>query len=252
MESEIRNFVIGLKNFAFSIASLKLAMREILVMRKSDVVVAVSVSDHSFIKYFAKKKSVSLNTPIPSSFLGTVAVSKQVDFEERNGLVFVAYFGSQTNIDAINWYISQVHRTVLVSIPDIKLFVVGDKSDSLKELYSEAGIEFVGRVENIVPYIANARIAISPALYGSGFRGKINQYSILKVPTIAHPISASGLNYPDSSIMICKTANEWIAAIKELYSDKEKNSEIAENAFEHSSSFTIEHQRELLNWIYND
>ena len=136
MESEIRNFAFGLKRFAFSMASLKLAIREIMVMRKSDVVIAVSVSDHSFIKYFAKRKSISLNTPIPSSFLRTVAVSQQVDFEKRDGVVFVAYFGSQTNIDAINWYISQVHRTLLVSIPDIKLFVVGDRSDILKELYS--------------------------------------------------------------------------------------------------------------------
>jgi len=251
MESELRNLAIAFKNLKVTKTRIKLALLEIRVMSKSDLVVSVSKSDESYLKLFSRRKTSSVETPIPSNFLKRAETSKNVKFESRRGIVFVAYFGSRTNIDALNWYISQVHMPLLSEAPDINLIVVGDKSKELGKTYSSSNIQFVGRVRSVIPYIANARIAIAPALNGSGFRGKINQYSILKIPTIAHPLSVRGLDYPAGSIAVCANPKAWIKAIKELYYDGEKSELMATSAFQHAQLFRMESQQEKLFWIYN-
>lgn len=251
MESELRNFAIKARNFDFSLEALKRAIREIILIRNSHMIVSVSCSDEKYLKFFGKRKTFRIDTPISESFLDSKAISKKVDFEKRTGIVFAAYFGSQTNLDALDWYITNVHRPLLKDLPEIRLVVVGDKSDELKDYYLDPNVEFLGRVEDLVPHIANARIAISPAIHGSGFRGKINQYSILSIPTVAHPLAVSGLNYPKESIAVCNSAAEWVSAIKELYFDKKKNLSIGARAYKHASTFKLENQQLVIKKIYN-
>jgi glycosyltransferase involved in cell wall biosynthesis len=251
MESEIRNFAIKLKKPLFEFTALKLAIREIFAIKGSSKVVAVSSSDSKHLKLFGGKKIEKLETPIPGSFLPSENRQQRVEFSHRNGVVFVAYFGSQTNLDALNWYITNVHMVLIKEAPDVKLSVVGDKSETLKEQYSELNIDFIGRVENIIPYVSMARVGISPAISGSGFRGKINQYSILNVPTVAHPLAASGLNYPEGSILLCNSGKEWVAAIKELYFNETYNLNVANSAYKHASSFKLENQQETILRIYS-
>ena len=60
---------------------------------------------------------------------------RRLSFDERSGVTFVAYFGSQTNIDALDWYIKNVHDQLLGIIPEIELNVIGDRSDRFRDLY---------------------------------------------------------------------------------------------------------------------
>jgi glycosyltransferase involved in cell wall biosynthesis len=173
-----------------------------------------------------------------------------VDFASRYGVLFVAYFGSQTNIDALKWYVNEVHLEVLKELPDVKLFVAGEKSQTLDNSYFHNSVKFLGRVKDLPYLIANARIGISPALYGGGFRGKINQYSIMGIPTVAHSLAASGLRYPNGAIKICNSSTEWVKAVVELYSNESLNVEIANNAKEHAKRFTLSEQDSKITRIY--
>ena len=64
---------------------------------------------------------------------------------------------------------------------------------SLKNM-KEKNCTLVGEVDSLEPFIKNASIGIAPALSGSGFRGKINQYSINFIPTVASKLAAKGFN----------------------------------------------------------
>ena len=250
MESEIRNFVIKLRQGRITKALMKLMFREIQAVRKTDATVAVSLLDSRFLRLASPTKINKIDTPIPSEFVDFLEENKSLDFAERKGVIFVAYFGSQTNIDAVDWYVSNVHREVRKQIPEIIFYVVGDKSEVLNGRYPNMNVEILGRVDNVAPYIFKSRIAIAPALYGSGFRGKVNQYSILSIPTVAHSLAVTSLNYPKNAIMICDSPQEWIYSIIDLYVHEERCLSVANLAREHAFSFTLQHQRETIDSIY--
>ncbi len=252
MESEIRNLLLNLKNRKLGKSSLKLGFLELMAIKTSDVLTPVSSVDGKYIKIFAPRKTRHINTPLPVEFINASSNVKEIEFEEKSGVIFVAYFGSQTNIDSLDWYIKNVHSELVRRIPKMKLTIIGDKSDDLRDRYSDQTIEFLGRVELLPPHVARAKVAIAPSLYGSGFRGKINQYSIMNIPTVAHKLSVSSLNYPAGSIMVCETPREWINAVSMLYLNKEKNSEMGALAKAHASSFSLSNQKDEMSWIYGE
>jgi glycosyltransferase involved in cell wall biosynthesis len=252
MESEIRNLLINLKNRKFSKSSLKLAFQELVAIKNSDVITPVSSADENYVKMFAPRKTFHINTPLPVDFLDAFSNMKEIEFEEKSGVIFVAYFGSQTNIDSLDWYIKNVHSELMQRIPEMNLTVIGDKSDDLRERYSDQSIDFLGRVEELPPHVAKAKVAIAPSLYGSGFRGKINQYSIMNIPTVAHKLSVSSLNYPAGSIMVCETPTDWINAVSMLFLSKEKNLGMATLAKAHASTFSLSNQKEAMSLVYGE
>ena len=251
MESEIRNFVLRAKKFLLNLSGIRLSIREKKLLTRSDLVVAVSKPDEMYLKVFAKSKTIRIDTPLSTSFILFSKSQKSMKFEERSAIIFVAYFGSQTNIDALDWYIKNIHQQLLKIIPDIQLNVIGDKSEQFREVYKNSNVNFVGRVADVVPHIAKSRVAIAPAIYGSGFRGKINQYSILGIPTVAHPLAASGLDYPNDSLAISSSVSEWVDNILLLYLSQSKNEEMGHLSRKHAEKFTLEAQAEKLSYLYD-
>lgn len=251
MESEIRNLALKAKRLSVSIPAIKLGIRERQLLINSDLVVSVSKPDEVYLKIFANLKTVRLDTPISKEFVHYSKRERPLAFAERSGVIFVAYFGSQSNIDALAWYIKNVHEQLLRIIPDIQLNVVGDKSEQFRDVYRNPSINFLGRVPDVIPHIAKSRVAIAPALYGSGFRGKINQYSILGIPTVAHPLSAFGLDYPRGSLAISSNASEWVENLSQVYRSKSKNEILGHLSAEHSLKFTLESQAETISYLYD-
>ncbi len=251
MESEIRNLALRIKNGSISLNTIKSSIREKQILSNSDLIVAVSKSDQAYLRLFANSRTVRIDTPISKNFIEFSKKERRLSFDERSGVTFVAYFGSQTNIDALDWYIKNVHDQLLGIIPEIELNVIGDRSDRFRDLYRNRNVNFLGRVPDVIPHIAKSRVAIAPALYGSGFRGKINQYSILGIPTVAHPLSASGLEYPKGSLAISSNASEWVTNLHRLYSSKAINEDMGDQSARHAIKFTLEGQVEKLSFIYD-
>jgi glycosyltransferase involved in cell wall biosynthesis len=115
--------------------------------------------------------------------------------QRSKSIVYVAYFGSQTNIDALQWYLDFVHPRVLGEASGYVLKVVG-RGDLLNfQKYAGKHVELIGEVDDLTPYIKDACLGIAPALSGSGFRGKVNQYSIHGIPSVVSKIAYKGLSY---------------------------------------------------------
>lgn len=126
-------------------------------------------------------------------------------------IVYVAYFGSQTNVMALRWFLDTVHPIIRQRVPDYVLSIVGRGDLSPFDADRDASTEFVGEVADISPYIERARVGIAPAVGGSGFRGKINQYALFGVPTVASPLSAHGLAYADGTDIFVAASPELFA-----------------------------------------
>ena len=198
--------------------------RELAVCRAVDEVVCVSAPDADYLRATAGKATVTtLETGVSTLEFGEVTPASDISRASRT-IVFVAYFGSATNVEALDWYLTKVHPLVRAAVPDYRLDVVGRGDLSQFQALASSSINFVGEVASVAPYIARSALGIAPALGGAGFRGKINQYAMLGVATVASPLAAEGLAYTDGAdILVGADPEAFAAACISLLTDTDAN-----------------------------
>ncbi|MFT3719038.1 methyltransferase domain-containing protein [Pseudorhodoferax sp.] len=227
-----RNGKVGLRKLA---ALFKLAFEEISFCRKADAVVCVSKTDAAFIRAVGGGRHVrGIETGLsPFEFSNALADNfvPPRSKDRSRSVIYVAYFGSDTNIKALEWFLQNVHPDIVKAVPGYKLVVVGRGDLSAFHSYAGSSVELVGEVPVLEPYIRNANHGIAPALGGSGFRGKINQYAVLGVPAVATRIALKGLAYRDGqSILAADSPSDFSRCCIRLLLDDELNDEIAAQA----------------------
>jgi SAM-dependent methyltransferase/glycosyltransferase involved in cell wall biosynthesis len=238
MESASKSFYLDIRSSlkkadGFSLAdtwtSLHVAAEEIGFLPKVDEVVCVSEADAAHLKSVSPRSQISsLETGVSqfefgeaflSSFKNTPAINRQCS------ILYVAYFGSETNIRALHWYLENVHRKVESTVDKYCLRVVGRGDlSSFSDYFDDDSIDFVGEVPTLAPYISSTRVGIAPAIGGSGFRGKVNQYSALGVPSVVSSIAHNGLSYTNGvDVFIADSADDFSESCIKLLTDLELN-----------------------------
>jgi glycosyltransferase involved in cell wall biosynthesis len=216
---------LPLRRFA---ASIRTAAEELVFSQKVDEVVCVSRADAAFLRAVTSSRHISgIDTGV-SQFEFEEALAPDYESVGAAGkpvsILYVAYFGSETNVRALLWYLDNVHPLIKTKVPDYILTVVGRGDLSPFSKYRDKTIEFVGEVAALAPYIKNARVGIAPALGGSGFRGKVNQYAVLGCPCVISPIAFKGLSYQNGvNIFIAETPKIFADRCIQLLTDLELN-----------------------------
>lgn len=204
------------------------ALEEIKYCKEADLTICVSNSDKKILRKICRlNKVTAIETGLSYlEFKEPLQPGFNVSAPEMKKMyvIYVAYFGSETNIKALDWYLDYVHEIVKNTVPEYRLLVVGRGDLEIFKRKNIASIDLVGEVPRVMPYISKAKVGIAPALSGAGFRGKINQYSILGVPTVASPIALKGLLYEDN-VNIYKADNHRAFADRTitLLTDNETN-----------------------------
>lgn len=206
------------------------AVLEAEICEKVDRVICVSEADKECIQKTLEAENImAIETGVSDIEFGNPPNTSK----EKNSVCYLAYFGSETNRVALSWYLKEVHLKVLEKFGEYDFRIVGrgDISEILEGV--DSCVTHVGEVKRIAPEISRACIGIAPALSGAGFRGKINQYATMGVPTVATTIAAKGFAYSHgTSILIADKAEEFASHIVGLLSDPSKQSQIGRAAAE--------------------
>lgn len=205
MESMVRSLGTFFRGFSLTRAwtvqawrNLTYALQEIRFVFSADHVLCVSEGDARVLRRFRWRGRVTaIETGVsPLEFPESLRAAAPVrDLCEVRRVVFVAYFGSATNMEALKWYLDEVHPLILKDVPQYRLGIVGRGLEP--DAIQVDSVDVIGEVESIEPCLKNAWVGIAPALSGAGLRGKINQYAIAGVPCVASTLAAKGLAYRD-------------------------------------------------------
>lgn len=214
-------------------------LRERTIMRSVDMTVCVSEADAAFLASLTGSPCVSyFPTGISKREFGPQVAKNfrpSAVKERPNRLVFAAYFGSDTNVRGLEWYLQSVHPLVRQACPDYTLAVVGRGDTSSLTAKADSSVHFIGEVPNLAPVLEQAKAGLVLALFGSGFRGKINQYAICGLPSISTRLGATGLSYVDGEdILIAEGADEFAAACIRILTDDKAADTLAKKARERS------------------
>jgi autotransporter passenger strand-loop-strand repeat protein len=150
-------------------------------------------------------------------------------WDNRSGMVFVANFKHQPNLDGLNWLVSEVMPLVLGEAPEAILTVAGEGlPTSLAQLLAGPSVTLLGHVPDLAPIYNKARLAVAPLRFGAGLKGKVLEAWAHGLPCVMTLTAAEGL--PLNGLLsetVARDAAAFARLIITLHTDQSHNAMLA-------------------------
>jgi sugar transferase (PEP-CTERM/EpsH1 system associated) len=147
---------------------------------------------------------------------------------EESTCVFVGALDYRPNIDAACWFVAEVWPHVRELRPELRFTIVGRRpTAAVRQLASNPGVEVVGQVPDVRPFVARASIVVVPLRLARGVQNKVLEALAMGKATIASPPALAGLKArPDEHLLSATTPMEWVRAIDSLLVDAERRRQL--------------------------
>jgi glycosyltransferase involved in cell wall biosynthesis len=156
---------------------------------------------------------------------------------ERSGLLFVGNFRHLPNGEAVEYLCRDVlTRLDGARLAEHPLTVVGNRLDATVRSHGTglSGVQMVGWVPAIEPYLRRARVCVVPLLHGAGVKGKVIQSLMMGTPVVTTSIGAEGLDLVDGEhAFVADTPADFAGAIDRLLTDDDTWCRMADAGYEH-------------------
>ncbi|NQV49887.1 MAG: glycosyltransferase [Candidatus Marinimicrobia bacterium] len=197
---------------------------EIKTYKAADSLWVVTEEDLQELKKVGIKKPIHI---LPNIHKNVPFVKHYVDTKD---LLFVGNFNHTPNCDAILYFCQEIYPAIKTSIPDLKLYIVGNNPPvNVFELARE-DIIVTGFVEDISPYLFHARISVNPLRYGGGMKGKIGEALSWGLPVVTSTIGAEGMHLKDGvHCLIADEPADFTNAVVKAYQSETLWQTLADN-----------------------
>lgn len=211
------HFVRELRSGDFSGAGVTFG-RELAAYRAADGTLTVSQKEADWIMDLLPDTNAYV-LPLMETF-----APSPIPFAERRGVVFLGSFRHQPNVDALDWLVREIvpllDPALLTAHP---IQIIGYGLHEYAPAHASLrlhGVEMVGAVESVVPYLERARAMAAPLRFGAGTKGKLIQAALIGTPSVTTRIGVEGLPLEhERSVLIADDAREFAAALTRLLHD---------------------------------
>ena len=147
-------------------------------------------------------------------------------------IVFVGPLYMYPNWDGIRLFVRESWPVIRRKDPEATLTLVGRATSAqVAELEAEDGVQVLGFVPDIRPFIAGAQCCIAPLHIGGGTRLKILEYWAMGKPVVSTAIGCEGLRAKDGGNILVRDEPEAFAdAVIDLLSDADFAESLGVNA----------------------
>ncbi|MEO6430590.1 MAG: TIGR03087 family PEP-CTERM/XrtA system glycosyltransferase [Nitrosospira sp.] len=133
-------------------------------------------------------------------------------------LVFTGAMDYWANVDAVQWFASNIFPAIRLQLPKVEFYIVGARpSAAVMALADLPGIIVTGSVPDIRPYLAHASMAVAPLRIARGIQNKVLEAMAMGKTVIASPQAIEGINAnPDRDMVVANDESDFINRIIEL------------------------------------
>ena len=172
--------------------SSETAKREIAAIYRSDFSLMISeaevkILDEVFnvpseLLFYLPYQIPSISSNIPS-------------FHERENFITIGNFKHQPNWDSVKYLKEVIFPLIKQKMPSAKLLVYGSYADAkVMQLNKPTeGFCIMGRAEDALEVMKNARVCLAPLRFGAGIKGKLAESMICGTPSVTSSIGAEGM-----------------------------------------------------------
>lgn len=184
----------------------------------------VSEAEYKMLRCLAPDVSVSL-VPLPREIPG-----RRKNFEDRRDIVFIGGYRHPPNIDAVQFFVSEIWPIVAEALPDVKFIIAGSNiPDSFSQL-SGKNIVVRGYVEDLGEIFDQCRLSVAPLRYGAGVKGKVITSLSYGVPCVGTSIAIEGMGLVHGeNILTAETVEDFANTVMEAYTSVELWNKLSSN-----------------------
>lgn len=191
---------------------------EAALLRRADILIGIQPDEARDLARLAPDRRV---LSIGVDF----AVPPEAPAAPSGRTVLLVASGNPMNVKGLSDFLAFCWPIVCREVPDAELVVAGAVGDSVHD--APDGVRVLGRVEDLAPLYAAARVVINPAVAGTGLKIKTVEALCHLRPVVCWPSGADGL--ADEARAFCHVAADWLGfavRIKRLLLDDEAASAI--------------------------
>ncbi|MEO0013586.1 MAG: hypothetical protein RLZZ535_1975, partial [Cyanobacteriota bacterium] len=162
-----------------------------------------------------------------------------VEFEHREGILFIGSYNHLPNIDAVQWLCQEIMPLVWQIQPEIKVTLLGNNPSAEVLALESDRITVTGYIDDVSPYFLSHKLSVSPLRYGAGMKGKIGQSLEYSLPVVSTQIGTEGMNLvPEQDILEATNSLNFAQQILRLYTDKHLWNSISGNSHQAIANYT--------------
>jgi glycosyltransferase involved in cell wall biosynthesis len=198
------------------------------LVREFEAVLAVSHEDSAALQEAAGQPMDIVVIPIAIDIDEVTIVKREA---EPNHILHIGTMYWPPNIDAVNWFVRQVHPIIRQQRPDVQFDVVGARPPTELLALNNAGlgINVTGYVEDPTPYQRQTAVMVVPLLAGGGMRVKILNALASGIPIVSTTLGCEGIAVtPGKDILIGDTPEEFATAVLSLLNDGNLAKQVAD------------------------
>lgn len=163
----------------------------------------------------------SIPNGVDLEYFQSPLLNKGEQFLETNGCVFVGVLDYRPNVEGICWFAKEVWPHVVAQRPDQKLRIVGrEPVAAVRELAAIPGVEVIGTVPDVRPYLERASVAIVPLQIARGVQNKVLEALAMAKPVVASPEPLVGLGvHHEENVFRAQSREQWVSTLLRLFDD---------------------------------
>ncbi|MDH3588941.1 MAG: TIGR03087 family PEP-CTERM/XrtA system glycosyltransferase [Gammaproteobacteria bacterium] len=129
-------------------------------------------------------------------------------------IVFTGAMDYWANIEGVQWFASSVFPLIRQQAPRARFYVVGSRpTREVRGLENTPGVVVTGRVPDVRPFLAHARLAVAPLRVARGLQNKVLEAMAMARPVVATTAAMLGIDYRGPGVRTADTAGEFSQAV---------------------------------------
>jgi glycosyltransferase involved in cell wall biosynthesis len=150
---------------------------------------------------------------------------------EPETLVFAGALTYEANLDAMQFFLTEIFPLVKAARPNVMLRITGRTEGArLDRLPMDHGVVLTGHLEDVRPTVARSAVCVVPIRTGGGTRLKILEAMALRTPVVSTAKGAEGLAVtPGTDILIADSPADFAHAVLRLLGDQALSTRLTEN-----------------------
>jgi sugar transferase (PEP-CTERM/EpsH1 system associated) len=136
---------------------------------------------------------------------------------------FVGALDYRPNVDGANWFCHEVWPEIVRRQPGAKVYLVGRRpAPAVRRLAGLPGVELVGQVPDVRPYLARSAVSVVPLRIARGVQNKVLEAMAMGKAVVASPQTLLGLKAsPGTHLLRASSPGEWVGAVLRLFADQD-------------------------------
>ena len=196
--------------------------------RQFDAVIAVSPKDkETFKEEYDWDHVRTIDTAVDTEYFQSNGSPGQ-----NNRLVFVGSMDWLPNIDGVEHFVNEIWPRIKQARPDARFQIVGrNPTPAIRRLGEVEGVEVVGTVPDVRPYIQDAAVVVVPLRIGGGTRIKIFEAMAMGRPVVSTSLGAEGLPVDSGKhLVLADEPEQFAGVVVDLLQDDAKRNRMADTA----------------------